>query len=206
MKCKNCGTKNPEDVNVCQNCKAELIPLPSDEATMTGDSDKYLFNDFIINNRFKILRRLGQGGMGQIFLAEDVKLKRKVAIKSITADSLSDPASKARFLREAQTASQLEHPNICTIYEIYEDGESEYIVMQYIDGVTLDQIAKVKTLSLGKIVDIAVQICAGMVEAHTKGIIHRDIKPANIMVDQKGTVKILDFGLAKFKDNGNCFI
>ncbi|MEN8153019.1 MAG: protein kinase [Acidobacteriota bacterium] len=154
----------------------------------------------IINNRFKILKMLGKGGMGEIFLAEDIKLKRIVAIKSISTDSLADPESKMRFLREAQTASQLEHSNICPIYEIYEEENKDYIVMQYIDGVTLDNIIKYKDLSINKILEIAIQICDGMIEAHSKGIIHRDLKPANIMVNKKGEVKILDFGLAKFRD------
>lgn len=200
MKCSKCGTTNPEGSVRCESCGEELKPGPSKESATITDSGRYLLNDFIINNRFKIMRRLGKGGMGQIFLAEDIKLKRKVAIKSISTTNMSDPASKARFLREAQTASQLEHPNICTIYEIYEEGESDYIVMQYIDGVTLDHIIKLKKLGVTRILDIAIQVCDGMIEAHAKDIVHRDIKPANLMVDNKGTVKVLDFGLAKFQD------
>jgi serine/threonine protein kinase len=137
--------------------------------------------------------------MGEIFLAEDVKLKRKVAIKKIPSQNVYGNSSKARFLREAQTASQLQHPNICTIYEVYEEEENDYIVMQYIDGVTLDRIIELKSLGIEKILSIAIQVCSGMIEAHAKGIIHRDLKPGNIMVDRGGHVKILDFGLAKVK-------
>ncbi len=155
--------------------------------------------DSLIDRRFKVVRKLGKGGMGEIFLAEDLKLKRKVAIKKIPAKNVYGNSSKARFFREAQTASQLSHPNICTIYEIYEEEENDYIVMQYIDGVTLDRIIEVKTLGVEKILDIAIQVCNGMIEAHEKGIIHRDLKPGNIMADRRGNVKILDFGLAKVK-------
>jgi len=155
----------------------------------------------ILNNRFKIIKELGVGGMGEIFLAEDLKLKRKVAVKRISDKAISDSKSKARFLREAQTASSLDHTNICTIYEIYNEDDGGYIVMQYIDGITIDRILSVKKLSINKIVDISIQICDGMIEAHNKGVIHRDIKPSNIMIDKKGRVKILDFGLAKFEDN-----
>lgn len=178
------------------SCGEEFVS--TDDITLITDQHK--LEEYIIKNRFRIIRKLGSGGMGEIFLAEDVKLKRKVAIKSVSTSSMTDPASKARFLREAQTASQLEHPNICTIYEIYEEDDKDYIVMQYVDGVTLDHIIKLKKLSIRKIVDIAIQICSGMIQAHEKGIIHRDIKPSNIMVDNRGMVKILDFGLAKFKD------
>lgn len=154
----------------------------------------------ILNNRFEIIKELGVGGMGEIFLAEDLKLKRKVAVKRISDKAITDSKSKARFLREAQTASSLDHTNICTIYEIYNEDDGEYIVMQYIDGITIDKILSVKKLSINKIVDISIQICDGMIEAHNKGVIHRDIKPSNIMIDKKGRVKILDFGLAKFED------
>jgi len=165
------------------------IPSPIDEED----------GKLIINDRFKILKKIGIGGMGEIFLAEDLKLRRQVAIKSIKKGSDSDSESKMRFLREAQTASQLEHTNICPIYEIYEEENNHYIVMQYIDGVTLDAIVKYKGLKIQKILDVGLQICEGMNEAHEKGIIHRDLKPGNIIVNKKGIVKILDFGLAKFR-------
>jgi serine/threonine protein kinase/Flp pilus assembly protein TadD len=197
MKCPNCGVKNAADAKFCKSCGEDLKKEPSKEITLV--SDKVKINDYFIKDRFKIIGKLGKGGMGEVFLCEDVKLKRKVAIKSIQTNSLSDTSSKARFLREAQTASQLDHPNICTVYEVYEEDYRGYIVMQYVDGVTLDQIIKHKSLSIQRTLDIALQICSGMVEAHENRVIHRDIKPGNIMVDRKGVVKILDFGLAKFK-------
>ncbi len=157
----------------------------------------------ILDNRFKIIKSIGTGGMGDIFLAEDLKLRRQVAIKSIKKGTDTDQESKMRFLREAQTASQLEHVNICPIYEIYEEKNNHYIVMQYIDGVTIDAVIRYKELKIEKILDIGLQICEGMCEAHEKGIIHRDLKPGNIIIDKKGIVKILDFGLAKFREGSD---
>jgi len=208
MNCVHCGTSiaEPEDPR-CPGCgrlwqaKASDTPVERDTKTIRLDAvENPNFEDPELNRRFRILKRLGRGGMGVIYQARDLKLKRTVAIKSISTSTLIDESSRARFLREAQTASQLEHPNICTIYEIYEEEKNNYIVMQYVDGVTLDQIIDIKSLGLGKILDIAIQICDGMIAAHAKEIIHRDLKPGNIMVNQDGVVKILDFGLAKFRD------
>jgi serine/threonine protein kinase/tetratricopeptide (TPR) repeat protein len=198
MICNNCGAKNEEDAKFCNSCGEDQVTGVT--KAIPGEIDYIVPGQLIINNRFKILKKIGKGGMGEILLAEDVKLKRKVAVKRILTKALSDPASKARFLREAQTASQLDHTNICTIYEIYEEDETDYIVMQYIDGITLNHIIKIEKLSISKVLDIAIQICEGLNEANSKKIIHRDIKPANIMVDKKGIIKILDFGLAKFRD------
>ncbi len=196
MKCIKCGVENTAKVKICKSCGEELGPEPSKE--IMSASDRFKPGEMFIQDRFKIVKKLGKGGMGEVLLAEDIKLKRKVAIKSILTGTLADSSAKARFLREAQTASRLDHPNICTIYEIYEEDDHDYIVMQYVDGVTLDQIIKVKPLSIQRALDIAFQLCCGMAEAHENGVIHRDIKPGNIMVDKKGVVKILDFGLAKF--------
>lgn len=206
MKCGKCGTENDKNEKYCKSCGAELQNNNSNDHKVDASnevtiiSDELVYKGLILNKRFKIKKKLGKGGMGDIFLAEDIRLKRKVAVKTISDKSLEDKTSKSRFLREAQTASQLDHPNICTIYEIFEDDKNEYIVMHYVDGVTLEQILKLKKLSIEKNLDICLQICKGMMEAHSKGIIHRDVKVSNIMIDKKGVVKILDFGLAKFED------
>jgi serine/threonine protein kinase/tetratricopeptide (TPR) repeat protein len=150
----------------------------------------------LINNRFEIKRKLGVGGMGEVYLCFDERLSRKVALKRISAEK-DDNEARARFLREARVASQLDHANICPIYEIYEEDQNQYIVMQYVDGVTLDTIRKHQKLSQAQIIDIALQVCQGMQLAHDNGVVHRDIKAANIMIDRQGRVKILDFGLAK---------
>jgi serine/threonine protein kinase/tetratricopeptide (TPR) repeat protein len=185
MICPSCAAVNDEQNRACSGCHA---PLPPAAPEARGA---------ILGGRFRVLRSLGRGGMGEILLAEDVKLGRRVAVKSISGGVLSECDSRARFLREAQAASRLEHPNICTIYEIAEEGGREFIVMQFVDGVTLDQLLKMKPLSLGQIRDIAAQVVEGMIAAQKQNIVHRDIKPGNIMIDRSGQVKILDFGLAK---------
>lgn len=196
MKCIRCGFENAARAVICKSCGEELEPESSKEITVA--SDRLKPGEMFIHNRFKVVKKLGKGGMGSVILAEDIKLKRKVAIKSILTGTLTDSSAKARFLREAQTVSRLDHPNICTLYEIYEEDDHDYIVMQYVDGITLDQIIDMKPLSILRALDIALQLCSGMMAAHENCIIHRDIKPGNIMVDKKGVVKILDFGLAKF--------
>ena len=193
MKCPACGADNDNRNRFCRLCRA---PLPV-EAAPGGESAAPPVNRALLAGRFRVLRSLGKGGMGEILLAEDVKLGRKVAIKSISPGALSECDLKARFLREARAASRLEHANICTIYEIAEEDGREFIVMQYVDGVTLDQLLKMKPLGIGQIIQIAAQVADGMAAAQAQNIVHRDIKPGNIMIDRSGQVKILDFGLAK---------
>jgi len=162
----------------------------------TANTGPELAGRVILDGRFKVIRSLGRGGMGEVLLAKDVMLGRRVAVKCISAGSLSDVDSKARFLREGQTASRLKHPNICDVYETAEENGRGYIIMRYVDGVTLDQLLKMKPLSGGQVIDIAFQVAEGMAVAQEHGIVHRDIKPGNIMIDRSGLVKILDFGLA----------
>lgn len=150
----------------------------------------------MIAGRYRILRSLGQGGMGEVVLAADTQLGRQVAIKSVDADSWRDPGAKAFFLREARAAARLDHANIRAIHEIVEESGRGFIVMEYVDGVTLDQLLKMKPLALDRVIDIAAQVAAGMAAAQAHGIVHRDLKPANIMIDRRARVKILDFGLA----------
>jgi len=135
--------------------------------------------------------------MGEVYLAEDMKLGRKVAIKVLSPSSVAEDRSKRRLLREAQTAATLDHPNICTIYEVGEENGLTFIVMQYIEGETLATRIKNKPVELKEALDIACQVAAALADAHSHGILHRDIKPPNIMVTSRGQAKVLDFGLAK---------
>ena len=149
---------------------------------------------------YEIRSRLGQGGMGVVYLAQDPRLKRQVAIKLLTADLTRDASAKQRFLQEAQAASALDHPNICNIHEINETGDGRlYLVMAYYAGETLKQRIAQGPLVIAEAVDIATQVGQGLAEAHGAGIVHRDIKPANLLITKSGVVKILDFGLAKLK-------
>jgi len=147
---------------------------------------------------YEIDKLIGSGGMGEVYLARDTRLNRNVAIKLLRASFLPDAQAKKRLLREARAAALLEHPNICQIYEIAETDEHCFIVMQYVVGTTLADLLPQKALTVGRSLDIVTQIVEGLSEAHAQGIIHRDIKPANVIVSDKGPVKILDFGLAKF--------
>lgn len=151
-----------------------------------------------IISHYRILEKLGEGGMGVVYKAEDLRLMRLVALKFLSLDLLHDEVAKERFMHEAQAASALDHPNICTIYEI---GESEdgriFIAMAYYEGETLQKTVANKQLSVSSAIDIATQIANGLARAHQHGIVHRDIKPANVMITKDGAVKILDFGLAK---------
>ena len=146
---------------------------------------------------YRITAKLGAGGMGEVFLAEDSKLDRKVALKFLPAQMSSQPDAKARFLQEARAASALNHPNVCTIYDIQEHDGQMFIVMEYVDGSTLRDRAQPFTLK--QVIEIGVQVADGLAAAHEKGIVHRDIKTENIMIRKDGIVQIMDFGLAKLR-------
>ena len=148
-------------------------------------------------SHYRIIEKLGAGGMGEVFLAHDITLDRKVAIKILPLKSIENAQAKKRLLREAKAAATLDHPNICTIHEVNEESESPFIVMQYIDGVTLWSKVRNNPMAPAEVVNIGIQAAEALAEAHARGIIHRDIKPQNIMLTPRGQVKILDFGLAK---------
>ena len=148
-------------------------------------------------SHYRIISKLGEGGMGEVYLGEDTRLGRRVAIKVLPLKSLDDEHARGRLLREAQAAATLDHPNICSIHEIGEEDGISFIVMQYIEGETLAKRIIRQPLELTEALDIAAQIADALAEAHSRGIIHRDIKPQNIMLSPRGQAKVLDFGLAK---------
>jgi tetratricopeptide (TPR) repeat protein len=200
MECPVCSSKIQDDSLFCRVCGTRLRP-PDDgeahtQAVLHLDRDLMIGNTFL--DRYRIVGELGRGGMGVVYKAEDMKLRRSVALKFLPPDLTRDPTAKERFIHEAQAASALDHPGICTIHEIEETTDGRmFISMGCYEGETLkDRITK-GPLEIGEALGIAVQVAEGLEEAHERGIVHRDIKPSNIIVTPKGQAKIMDFGLAK---------
>jgi TolB-like protein/predicted Ser/Thr protein kinase len=198
VKCPKCQHENPDDTLYCGKCAEPLKSTEDIFMTKTLITPvEVMQKGSPIAGRYQILEELGRGGMGVVYKAEDTKLKRTVALKFLPPELTHIPDVKERFMREAQAAAALDHPNICTVYEFDEAEEKTYISMAYIEGQSLKKKIKSDPLELEEALRIATQVAEGMQIAHKKGIIHRDIKSANIMVTEDNQAKIMDFGLAR---------
>nr|NIR27200.1 serine/threonine protein kinase [Gammaproteobacteria bacterium] len=169
---------------------------PNDDKTQTH----VVLTKGTMVSHYRIVEKIGAGGMGEVYLAEDTKLKRKVALKFLSVEQINDKSVLQQFTQEARAAARLQHPNIITIHEVNEYGKVPYIAMDYIDGQSLKELSSHKSLSVADSIELGIQIASGLAAAHEKGIIHRDLKPGNLMIGSTGTVKILDFGLAVLSD------
>ena len=179
MKCPKCHSDNQETATFCADCGTNLT-LPKDvDVTKTLKTPSRGFKkDTVIAKKYKIIEKLGEGGMGIVYKAEDTKLKRSVALKFLPPELTQDVEARERFILEAQAASALEHTNICTIHEIDETEDRQiYIAMAYYEGKTLREKLKNGLLKLEETLDVIRQIAQGLAKAHRKGIVHRDIKP-----------------------------
>jgi predicted ATPase/predicted Ser/Thr protein kinase len=192
--CPKCKTGNPDTVKFCGECGTRLGRSENISITKTLRTPKPPKK---IAGKYKILSELGRGGMGVVYKAKDTRLDRLVALKFLPPELTKDEGAKKRFIQEAKAAAALNHPHICTIYEVDEADDQTFIAMEFIEGQNLKDKLKSGPLDIDEAQDIIIQIAEGLKEAHEKGIVHRDIKPANIMLTEKGQAKITDFGLAK---------
>jgi len=196
--CPKCHFKNPDDTIYCGQCATPLDSAEGISMTRTLITPtKGLQKGSTIAGRYQILEELGRGGMGVVYKAEDTKLKRTVALKFLPPELTHISEVKERFMREAQAAAALDHPNICTVYEFDESEEKTFISMAYIEGQNLKKKIESSPLELDEALRLSIQITDGLREAHKKGVVHRDIKSANIMVTENDQAKIMDFGLAR---------
>jgi len=202
MKCPKCHSDNPDTSRFCGACAALLAEEGLFPGSLTRTLEaplRILTKDSLIAGKYRIVEEIGRGGMGVVYKAEDIKLKRTIALKFLPPHLMNSPELKERFIIEAQAAAALSHPNICVIHEVGEAEDWSFIAMEYVEGETLRDKVKKGPLKTEDALGIAIQIAAGLGEAHHKGIIHRDIKSANIMVTEKGQAKVMDFGLAKLR-------
>ena len=198
MKCPKCQSGNPETATFCADCGTKITSSKDIGVTKTIITPTTgLQKGSTFAGRYQLIEELGRGGMGVVYKAEDTKLKRTVALKFLPPELTHIPDVKDRFMREAQAAAALDHPNICTVYEFDEAEEKTFISMAYVEGQSLRKKLESGRLELDEALRIALQVAEGLQTAHKKGVVHRDIKSANIMVTEDKQAKIMDFGLAR---------
>jgi serine/threonine-protein kinase len=202
VKCPKCRSENPETKQYCADCGTQLIPQPNavrPEVTETIQTPIHdLTTGSTFANRYQIIEELGKGGMGKVYKVFDTKIREKVALKLIKPEIASDRETIERFSNELRLARKIRHKNVCGMYDLGEAEGSHYITMEYVHGEDLKTMIRMSTgLTVGTVLSIGKQVCDGLAEAHSLGVVHRDLKPQNIMIDKGGNVKIMDFGIAR---------
>ena len=207
IRCPTCAADVPEQSRFCFVCGAAIAPSASMAATigvapattpLPSNIDEGRFPvGTVLAERYRILGLIGQGGMGEVYRANDLKLGQPVALKFLPEATARNPQLLARFHAEVRIARQVSHPNVCRVYDIGEVDGATFLSMEYVDGEDLRSLLRrIGRLPADKALEIARRLCAGLQAAHDKGVLHRDLKPANIMIDGRGQVLITDFGLA----------
>jgi serine/threonine protein kinase/Tfp pilus assembly protein PilF len=198
--CPKCNSNNPETASFCADCGTQLGPsndIPSITKTIETPLQQ-LTTGSLFANRYEILEKLGKGGMGEVYRVKDKKLDEEMALKVLRPEIAAHKGTIERFKNELKFARKITHRNVCRMYDLNEEGETPFITMEYVKGEDLKHLIKSKKkLSEKEAITLAKQVCEGLVEAHSLGVIHRDLKPQNIMVDDKGIAKVMDFGIAR---------
>jgi len=202
MKCPKCQAENPETKQFCADCGTQLIPSSKDvrpNATETLRTPiRELTGGSTFAGRYQIIEELGKGGMGRVYKVLDTKINEKIALKLIKPEVASDRETIERFSNELKLARKIRHKNVCGMFDIGEAEGSHFITMEYVSGEDLKTMIRMSTgLTVGTVLSIGKQVCQGLAEAHSLGVVHRDLKPQNIMIDKGGNAKIMDFGIAR---------
>ncbi len=197
MNCANCNSPVPEDSKFCLECGADLSDPGSGPRTVEKPNELITSLTQTLEGRYRVDKMVGRGGMGAVFLAQDLTLERPVAIKVLPPEVSHDEKLVGRFEREARTAAKLDHPNIIPIFAVESSGDLHYFVMKFVDGESLEQVLASGTLSIEQSQECLWEAARALGHAHTRNVVHRDIKPGNIMFDHDGRVMLADFGISK---------
>ncbi len=199
IKCPKCHFENPDDTLYCGKCSTPLKPLEEISPTKTLETPaKGLTKGTTFASRYEVIEELGKGGMGRVYKALDKEINEEVAIKLLKPEIASDESTVERFRNELKFARKIAHKNVCKMYHLAKEEETPYITMEYVPGEDLKSLVKRKgKIAEQEAISIAKQVCEGLAEAHELGVVHRDLKPQNIMIDEKGRVRIMDFGIAR---------
>src|SRR5580698_3550870 len=210
-RCRSCSAEIPDRSRFCLLCggpvasasevPTDAMPLPSTPVPSHSFDEGRFPAGTVLAERYRIIGLVGQGGMGEVYRASDLKLGQPVALKFLPAATANNQHLMTRFLAEVRIARQVSHPNVCRVYDIGEVDGFTFLSMEYVDGEDLRSLLRrIGRLPGDKAIEIGRKLCAGLAAAHDKGVLHRDLKPANIMIDGRGEVLIMDFGLAAIAD------